>query len=64
MTRCPRIQFLTFKPPKASGKQRASLSSLTCELSCRNEAGCLHVGLELFLDKKKSGKTQQPRAVG
>lgn len=25
MKRCPRIQFLTFKPPKASGKQRAPL---------------------------------------
>lgn len=25
MKRCPWIQFLTFKPPKASGKQRAPL---------------------------------------
>lgn len=37
-------------------RSKGLLSSPTCELSCRNEAGCLHMGLELSWTKRSRGR--------
>lgn len=49
----------TLRPLESKGL----LSSLICELSCRNEAICLRMGLELSFTKKEVGEDMQPRAV-